>query len=622
MTSFVALPLYSPALVLLFGLTTSVGLLGCGLAIQQAVHFRLPRPWNGVAGLLLGLHTQSLAVQVAGMCGIAQRSVLVGIWAAVMAVGWWHLGRRVGRIARHRWREFRSWAWDRRFVESGRRAALPIGIAVAALLGDLAVALVPTTRWDEVYYHMLVPSRIVADGGLRFYRLPWEAAIVPQMTFQIGMAPLHALGCPWAASVVSWSMGVVLVWFAWTLIRQRSGESAWAWLWLTSLVAGYYSVVYWATGGPHATGDLATAAAVVAVLDQQALIDRIGARRCGVLVSLCLLAAVSTKITLWPLAVVIAAVFFWRLPAGVGWTARSALLPWMAAPWIIFYLPLFAWTFVQSGSPFGPVLAGQLGQSAYGPELLAHVRAEMRWHQSRGLGRFFLAKNIPLYTALFFAGVAAAVCGGKSGPDSRRLALLLLGVQTIVVGFVVSQYELRFYGGLLQGLVIHAAMSMPQGWIRRVVWGKWALTAIIVTLVVPWFTAQMWYASRFVPVSLGLRSTDQFVRQYVSFVDDYRVLDRLLPSDAVILSRGIRVNGAYAPRPIYLTPEDLPGGTPVFLMEFGETKTPGAAIPRGYALGPTVYANDRASDTVNARLGGPPIARQLRVYELSGPMAR
>ena len=610
------MPLYSPATVLLLGGMTFIGLLGVGLAIERALRFRLPAPWNVVAGVLIGVQSQSLAVQFAGMVGSAGPAVLKCLWLVFMAVGMWCVHRQAFFVVSRWWQECGRQEGASRVCGMSPWAALPLAITIVASLCGLAVAVAPTTRWDELYYHMLVPSRIVADAALRFYRLPWEGAIMPQMTFQIGMAPLHAIGYPGAASVVSWSVAMTLVWFAWWMIRQHTGATAWAWLWAASLVAGYYPVVYWVTGGPHAMGDLATAAAVVAVLNQTELLAQIGTRRCGVLVSLCLLAAVSTKITLLPLAAVIAGGFLVQIRASKVHAFGPMDIAWWLAPWIVFYLPLFVWTTYESGSPFGPVLAKQLGRSIYSEELLSYIVKEMRWHQSRGMTAFFLAKNVPLYSALFAAGVVASMFVRKAGRVSQCLAVLFLGVQTLVVVCVVSQYELRFYGGLLQGLVIHAAMSMPETVIQRVLRSSAALLGIVCMLVLPWFAVQVRYAWQFVPVTLGIQDKDVFHRKYVSFYEDYNALDRQLPKDAVILSQGYRANCVYVPRPIYLTSEDLPRGKPVFLLQFGEASVPPEATGSRYRLGEKVYENPAAEEVVNARLGGRPIPWLLRVYEL------
>src|SRR5262249_32597540 len=151
---------------------------------------------------LLGIQLASLAVQLAAMAAIATPPVLAGIAAAVGAFGIAALAR-VPAACSALWRD------------PGARlriaAFAPVGIALGL---NLVVALAPSTKHDETYYHMLVAGRIVVDGALHFYREPWEAAIWPQLSYQMAAAPLQAIGFPDAANVVSWALGALLAWFA------------------------------------------------------------------------------------------------------------------------------------------------------------------------------------------------------------------------------------------------------------------------------------------------------------------------------------------------------------------------------------------------------------------------
>src|SRR5262249_41112590 len=148
-------------------------------------------PWNQVAAVLLGIQILSLTVQVVGMAEVASPSVLCAIWWTLVAIGASMLLFR-GRTTLLELFPLRYGA-----------ALLPITIIVAAILINTLVALAPSTKIDELYYHMLIPSRIVVDGALRFYREPWFSAIGPQTIYQISAAPAHALGYPDATNVVS-----------------------------------------------------------------------------------------------------------------------------------------------------------------------------------------------------------------------------------------------------------------------------------------------------------------------------------------------------------------------------------------------------------------------------------
>jgi hypothetical protein len=76
------------------------------------------------------------------------------------------------------------------------------------------LAAAPSTKHDELYDHMLLPSRIVVDGALHFYLQPWLSATLQQMEYQMAATPLYAMGYPDASNVVSWCIGLMLAWFA------------------------------------------------------------------------------------------------------------------------------------------------------------------------------------------------------------------------------------------------------------------------------------------------------------------------------------------------------------------------------------------------------------------------
>ena len=240
------------------------------------------------------------------------------------------------------------------------RALVPTAIVGIAIATHMLVSLAPSTKIDELYYHMLVPSRIVSDGALRFYREPWQGAIWPDMLYQISSAPAHAMGFPDAANVVSCGLSITLLWFAWHVIRANTKPAAWTALWVGSLCVGIYPVVWNVTGGAHAMGDLAMAAAIVAFCSRERLLIGLTPPTFTVLLSILLLSASASKISLLPLCAALLCIAIWPILRSSGPPVRRQVTMALAVPWIIFYCPIALWTWVQSGSPFGPVFAGRL----------------------------------------------------------------------------------------------------------------------------------------------------------------------------------------------------------------------------------------------------------------------
>src|SRR5262249_5111728 len=151
---------------------------------------------------------------------------------------------------------------------------------------------------------------------------------------------------------------------AWRIIRVTGKPANWAALWVGSLCVGIYPAVWQVTGGAHAMGDLAMAAAVVAYCYRDRLLDLISPTSYSAMLSLLLLSASTSKISLLPLSLVIACFAIWplRLTARIG---SITLLLALAVPWVIFFCPIAAWTWIKSGSPFGPVLAGTFAPSIH-----------------------------------------------------------------------------------------------------------------------------------------------------------------------------------------------------------------------------------------------------------------
>ena len=56
---------------------------------------------------------------------------------------------------------------------------------------------------DEISYHMLLPLRIINDGIILPYSIPWEASLLPQLIYQLFFTPFFLIGFPEVANVFS-----------------------------------------------------------------------------------------------------------------------------------------------------------------------------------------------------------------------------------------------------------------------------------------------------------------------------------------------------------------------------------------------------------------------------------
>lgn len=589
MTLFEAAARYSPFWVCAIGLATLVACLGVGLALQTTCKLTLPPPWRQAIGVLVGLQLLSLVVQLLGMAAMVSIPLLVGVWLVWLGVGSWWSWREARDFLPQQWSWPQGWSWGW------------MAVAIAGLLTNLLVAIAPSSKIDEIYYHMLLPSRIVSDGALQFYRQPWEGAVLPQMGFQMALTPLHALGYPDASNVVSWGLSLTLAWFGWYLLSEECDppdRQGWGWLWIATVTTGMYPVVWHVTGGAHAFGDLGTAVAIAALLCHQKLLKILSARTFMVLISLSVLASVTSKVSLLPLGSLVMAIGFWlacwrqvqtRSPRFLAGIIACILLPWL-----IGYLPICLWTFFQSGSPFGPMFAAVFPHSIYD---VAQMQATLNYIQTvERPWKSTLRLTVLNHPVLFLLGAGVYVFLPNIRPRNRGIGLALLIAQTTILWKLLF-FDIRLFGGLLHGLLLRTFAVLQQkfqGGQRC----KSGIKLSILLLALPWLCLQIYYAGRFIPISLGWRSPEMFYQQNIALYEDYQEIDELLPKDSRILSQGLRLGAVYSPRPIYFDQADLPVKEGNFLLttrdNLNQIKTEQEPFPTSYQVGQTVYENSGA----------------------------
>jgi hypothetical protein len=531
------------------------------------------------------------------MANVASRPVLGAIWWSLAALG------AVTVVAQVRVRLAVA------FPKNDQWALLPIVIVSIAVAADLLIAIAPSTKIDELYYHMLLPSRIVTDGALRFYREPWEGAILPDMLFQISSAPAHAIGYPDAANAVSWGINITLLWFAWRVIRVQGKPISWCAVFVGGLCVGIYPAVWQVTGGAHAMGDLAMAAALIAFCTQESLLTSLSPPAYAAMLSIMLLSAVTSKISVLPLCVIILCVGILPLVRGSEARVCRNILGAAAIPWIVLFFPIVLWTWVQSGSPFGPILSGVFASPNFPNDWSADIRF------ARAANQLSLLMGLPnvllSYSPLVWLGVIGAIFFSSLPKLTRAILCLLLVLQCSLIYWLLP-YDPRFLGGLHFGLLIAFAAFVTPHILKRLSSVRYILLSSVL-LLLPWLAVQIYYAQQFFPVSLGLEKR-RFYERYVAFYNDYIQLNQLLSNDTVILVQGFRISAVYAPRPVFFDPADLPKGKPVVLF------APPQSLPQtslgNYTRGRLIYSDSRAVTVTYRTPGHQPIIGPLEVRQL------
>jgi hypothetical protein len=594
-----ALSRYSPWIVFLIGICAFLSCLGTGLLIQRVFRWKLPTPWKQVTALCIGVEVLCLAVEAVGMAGVAIPRVLLGIalMIAVMGIAGLWLDRDSLRIAAvHRPKPWPA-IW-----------ALP-SVAIAILL---LIALAPSSKNDEIYYHMLIPARLVGDHALHFYRQPLEGAITPQMGYQIGTAPLYVLGYPDACNVLSVCIAAMIAWFTYQVVIRRSSNGTWAVVAGTVPLIGMSATTLYSAAGPHALGDLGCVAVMVAVIELESLSATIAPISLIAMLSILGTAGAMTKLPFLPitlLAVIYAATKILR--AADGRVSKSLGMLAGAFPWILIFSPLICWTWAASGSPFGPLFTSLFPSSIYDRSLIHQLLAESRAF-NRMTAKEALLSLVLHYSFALWIGVALFFTSAFISPIARRRGAILLVIQAILVAVLLPQ-SVRFLAAIPLALFILFAAQVNT---ERAF--AWPLRLATILLIFPSLAVGAYYARQFLPALRGGASRDQFIADKIPLITDYRALDRLLPADAVLLLRDeIRIDGYYSPRSLVLDPADIPAGRPVYHMQL---QGAGVGPPRfpltAYQAADVIYHNSVARIQTFRSPGRPPLMGDLQVVRL------
>jgi hypothetical protein len=531
----------------------SVSGIGRGM-IRFVTKVSLPLHWYVALSMLGGVGIASVVVQITAMIGTDRRGF--ELLAAVICL----LGLVCHICFRNGWMPL---AWKL----PGKIGYLTLGMLVCAVACSCFAALAPSSKIDELTYHMLASRRVVEDGGLRIYQFPSAQAIVPQMGYQVALSVFHAMGTPDAGNLLSLAFGVTLLFLLYGVALEQTARPSWALLAAMVSAIGIYPSLWHVTSGPHSLGDLATTTATAALFFPGGLL-KVGTR--GQLAACALASAVaaSTKISLVPLGLLLTIGVVFAPKVRRTWLSASMLA---AGIWLALDGPLIVWTFWQTGSPFGAATAQLFHSHAYEPAVFADLAATRRVNQT-GLWialRTALLQLNGAYLLLLLLGIASCLLRWKR----LGFLLFLLAMQTLVIAIVLP-HDFRFLGGLqyvcvLAGLIAAASVLLSQRVNNLIRVG-------LIVLAIPWLGAQAYYVLPFAKEDLGLISRTDFLNRYVAFMDDFSKLDKLLPAGSELYVTNLRPPSVYFPRPVIFSASDWDRRSPLFRFR---VSSPGERAP-------------------------------------------
>jgi hypothetical protein len=589
-----------------------LGHLVCGRVLRATPAF-LKLPAECVAGVL----TVSLIVQGLAICNASSVSILQGLWIAAVGGGVVALATALASrraVAEDAGQPLTAgWLW------------IPAAVMGAVLL---LAAVAPESRSDEMAYHALASARLLTDGGLHFYPLPWEASAVAQLIWHFAVAPVYAECGTAAAGVTSAWLALVLALSVGRLVQWQSGSWALGAVGAFLALAGGYSLIFFSTTGPHAFGYLSVFVAVSAAGWSGEIRQTAGLPAYALAVALGCAGAIAGKVTMLPAVALITGFAALDILGGTSDARRRLVLlvPLVAIPMLAIG-PLLVWTWASSGSPLGVLTAKLFHGAPFDAETLAAYEGTRELFASSFQWRFETA-----YWSLPSVLCALAALVLEPSRQRRTRWWLIAGCQVLVIVLLLPK-EIRHLGGiqyplLASGMAALASRAMSRGHSDRKVAFAGALAAA------PWALFVLWIGTIYLPLTSGRVSAPEFLRRYSGLQSDYEALDKLLPPDASLLIGRSRSDAMqygwyarppiyYAPRPVLFHTSEVQQRQHVYLLFVG-AGAEGAHgpipvdpwLPAGYFLGRSVYSNPQARFYPSRTPGGNAGLARVDVLEL------
>lgn len=518
-----------------------LGILQIGrLATDYFINFT--EPWNSVLGFLLGYFLIGMTTQLFIFFSVATYFYILEV-SIVIIFGLIYVPSLYFKICSIQWRvsEFK----------------IPIVILLISIFVLFIVSLAPSTKIDELNYHMLVPARMHLDDSLNFYKTPWEGSIYPGLFYQIFQLPFLKIGLPDVPNTLSFLIFSLLLWFSGFLIKNSTDNYNQSVLWwiLALMPVGMYSVVYLVTAGGSSLLVFSVSIALIAVVYKDVFFKKTNIYEWIFICQLLLLGMVTSKVSTFPLAILLNTIVFFKIFEVEKRIFKACV--YLLIPWVVFYLPILIWSYTEIGSFSGIIFNGG-DNSLYKQSLngLIGYKGEI--------------KEILLFTFLYWSpaiwiALIFIISSKYINQKTRFLIFVLFIVQFLLIVYILPNKARHFSGMQYFFIIAFGLIAVKYTQIN-----KRLVKFLGVLLTVPWLCIQIYYSAPFFGIVFGITDEVVFYKKYIPYYDDFVYLDRSLPEKSQFIAVGARLNHVHFPRRVYADISYIDKNLPLYLFYVGE----------------------------------------------------
>ena len=578
-------PTFFPLLTLLTGSLSLIGFICIGQFIKNQLKININDIWGNLISLILGIFSFSLIIQFISFLKINNKFTLGILAVFVILIGFIRILLKKIRIPK-----------------IDKKSIIPTTLLISIFLIRILIAIIPSTKIDELHYHMLLPIRLISEKGLNFYSLPWEGAIWPHMHYQFIGAPFYAIGLPDSLNIIS--LGIFLT-FVYTLYFQIKIEiknkeiTLWCLLIFSS---GLHSLVDIPTNASNSLLLVSSCSSLLILCDPNKYLPTKNLRSFSIIFGLLSLGMIGAKISMMPIFIIQTFIFLRTIIKvwGIKSIYKSSL--YFLMPFIVFYLPILLFTFIKSGSPFGPLLSSFFEYKGDFDPLVSSAKGDLGYKGNlREIIFFCITKWSPLVWLIWIFFV------NKKIKNSIKVTLLtFLIIQSLMIWLILPDSP-RHYGGFQYvGLLIIFIELVPTFFKK---YKKLCQTTFLL-LSFPWLLLDIYYS--YPLITKAFLRPEIFKNDYIPFYKDFVELNNLLDKNSEILVYGTRINTFHSPRKVLFHANEMKknkNSKYLFLVGYGTEKS--------LKLGKLVYKNDEAKQFCFRTPYKKCIRVQLRVYKIN-----
>ncbi len=602
MASYYALETYHFLLNFLVGCCYFMAVYGVGSFLIMRLPYSFPLSLRPVLKIVTGFLTVSLTIQFLAFFFWINEYSLGALTLILTISAIWQLYKLLQNYS----------LLLNPFLKISKQEALGVCCFLLCFLPIVVYALLPSAKIDELFYHQLVAQRIVVDGGMIFYRQPWEAAIPAHLIYNYSQVPLVYWQFTDAANVVSLCLFSLLLWIIHSIFSQAKVAIFLKWATLSILCLGMYRLTF-TTAGSHHFGDIAAFMGLYVVVSISNLKQHTSIPAVLTMQGIFLAAMAGSKISLLPFALLIGLYTLYEV-----WKINSAIIKNIALilfPIVIFYIPIIVWTYLQTHSPFGLILSQYFDSKIIDTHLLAstlkHETVINPTFSVHGREALLYFPIILLLSPLLFAI--------SKYPFSVKIKVFtIFGIFLIILYAFHLLYNPRFWGNLPVSLLILGVLLAPTIKWPTIVRPKLLIGALAIIAILPYVAVSYYYLYHLLPFPYNEATRTTYYQRFIPLYEDYQALNKLLPADACLFTQN-RLNLVHSPRRIFRDSLDICNCPSLYAIQCDTLLLPAIINTRDskYQVGPLVYQNKHAAITIYRTPNKKQKKGVLSVYKLS-----